>query len=324
MFNVDLRGKNVIVTGANTGMGYVKAREMAKMGAKVTMACRSAERGKVALDKLRAEALKDPVDEGVPLRADITDVNVTVQVLDLGSFKSIIDFCQRFKASGDRIDILVNNAAVMAIPNRQETVDGLEMTVGVNHFGPHLLTRLLEPMMHDGGRIVFLSSLTHNRSPGEAKTFMSWDDINAEKPGAYSQWMSYGQSKLMNVFDAQEFSKRVAPRGINTYAVNPGIVNTDLMRHMTDTSFLSRLTRLLKPFHWFMFKTPLYGASTALKCALDPALGAAELSGKYWSDNKETEPSSLASDPANAPRMWNITEEITEAKLNKKIDMLLV
>ncbi|CAM9536607.1 unnamed protein product [Choristocarpus tenellus] len=323
MWDADLRGKNVIVTGANTGMGYAKAREMAKMGAKVTMACRSAERGQVALEKLREEALAKPVAEGVPLHADLTDVDVSVEVLDLGSFNSIVDFCKRFKASGDRIDILMNNAGVMAIPDRRETVDGLEMTVGVNHFGPHLLTRLLEPTMRDGGRIVFLSSLGHNQPPGQAKIAMVWDDINAEKPGAYGQWMSYGQSKLMNILDAQEFSKRVSPRGITTYAVNPGLVNTDLMRHMTDNSLTSRVTRLLKPLHKYMFKTPLNGSSTALKCALDPALGTAELSGKYWSDNKETKPSALASDPANAPRLWKATEEIIEAKLNNKIDELL-
>ncbi|CAM9632642.1 unnamed protein product [Choristocarpus tenellus] len=304
-------------------MGYVKAREMAKMGAKVTMACRSAERGQAALDKLRAEALEKPVKEGVPLHGDLTDVDVSVEVLDLGSFNSIIDFSQRVKASGDPIDILMNNAGLMAIPDRRETVDGMEMTVGVNHFGPHLLTRLLESTMRDGGSIVFLSSLGHAQPPGQAKTVMSWDDINAEKPGAYSQWMSYGQSKLMNILDAKEFSKRLAPRGITTYAVNPGMVNTDLTRYMTDGSLTSRLTRLLKPIQGCMLKTPLKGSSTALKCALDPALGTAELSGKYWSDEKETKPSELASDPANVPRLWKATEEIIEAKLHKKIDELL-
>eukprot|EP00178_Gracilaria_changii_P020785 TRINITY_DN6074_c0_g1_i1.p1 TRINITY_DN6074_c0_g1~~TRINITY_DN6074_c0_g1_i1.p1 ORF type:complete len:223 (+),score=37.63 TRINITY_DN6074_c0_g1_i1:31-669(+) len=211
----------------------------------------------------------------------------------------------------------------MAIPERRETTDGFEMQIGVNHFGGHLLTRLMEPMIVDGGRVVFLSSLGHVKPPGQPKTTLDWDNINYEKPDTYNQWMAYSRSKLANIFDAKEFAKRLAERGINTYAVHPGLVNTDLMRNMTDNSLLSRVGRWIAPVTKYLFISPLTGALTQLRCAVDPELGAKELSGKYWANMKETQPSSLALDPANAPRFWEVTESMLEAKLGKKIDDIL-
>ena len=165
--------------------------------------------------------------KGVNLLEGLDGVDVDVQILDLGSLQSVVSFAERFKTSGCKADVLVNNAGIMAIPERRETVDGLEMQIGVNHFGGHLLTRLMEPMITDGGRVVFLSSRAHDKPPGIAKTTMDWDNINYEKPGTYDSWMAYGRSKLANVLDAKEFAKRLAGRGINTYSVHPGLVATD-------------------------------------------------------------------------------------------------
>lgn len=158
----------------------------------------------------------------------LTDIDVHVEVLDLASLQSVISFVQRLKTAEAQVDVLINNAGIMAIPEREETTDGLELQIGVNHFGGHLLTRLMEPMIADGGRVVFLSSVAHNQGPGLPKVTLDWDNINFEKPGTYNNWMSYGRSKLANIFDAKEFAKRLAHRRINTYAVHPGIVNTDL------------------------------------------------------------------------------------------------
>eukprot|EP00752_Nemacystus_decipiens_P005368 g4869.t1 len=319
----DLRGKHFIVTGANTGMGYVTTRELAKMGAKVTLACRSADKGQQAIDKIKAESFEKPVKEGVDLLEGLTDVDVQVEVLDLGSLQSVVAFAQRFKTAGAKVDVLVNNAGIMAIPERRETVDGFEMQMGVNHFGGHLLTRLMEPMIVDGGRVVFLSSIGHDKPPGMPKTTLDWENINYEKPDTYNNWMAYGRSKLANVLDAKEFAKRLAERGINTYAVHPGLVNTELTRNMTDNSLVSRVNRWLAPVSKFLLVTPLTGALTQLRCAVDPELGAKELSGKYWANMKETQPSELASDPANPPRFWEVTESMLEAKLGKKVDDVL-
>lgn len=261
--------------------------------------------------------------QGVDLLEGLEGVDVEVQVLELGSLQSVVAFAQRFKASGAKADVLINNAGIMAIPERKETVDGLEMQIGVNHFGGHLLTRLMEPMIADGGRVVFLSSLGHDQPPGMPKTTMDWDNINYEKPDTYDRWMAYGRSKLANVLDAKEFAKRLAGRRINTYAVHPGIVDTDLMRNMTDSSLTSRLARFLAPVMKYTLSTPLTGSLTSLRCAVDPALAVPELSGKYWADTKETNPSKLAQDPANPPRLWAFTEDVLEAKLGKKVDEVL-
>ena len=253
----------------------------------------------------------------------LTDVDVQVEVLDLGSLQSVVAFAQRFKASGAKVDVLVNNAGIMAIPEQRETVDGFEMQMGVNHFGVHLLTRLMEPVIVDGGRVVFLSSHGHNHAAGLPKITLDWDNINYEKPDTYTNWMAYGRSKLANVLDAKEFANRLAGRGINTYAVHPGVVNTELARNMTDNSMMSRVTRWLAPLMKYLLISPLTGALTQLRCAVDPELGAKELSGKYWAKMKEEQPSEVTLDPANPPRFWEVTESMLEAKLGKKIDDII-
>ena len=259
--------------------------------------------------------------KGVDLLEGLEGIDVGVQILDLGSLQSVVAFAQRFKASGAKVDVLINNAGIMAIPERRETVDGLEMQIGVNHFGGHLLTRLMEPMISDGGRVVFLSSLAHN-TPG-AKITIDWDNINYEKPGSYSRSIAYCRSKLANVLDAKEFAIRLAGRGINTYAVHPGVVSTELFRNMTDGSLVSRMSRLSSPLFKYILASPLNGALTSLRCAVDPTLSAPELSGKYWAYMKETKPSAIALDPANPTQMWTVTEDILEAKLGKKVDEVL-
>ncbi|CAM9303501.1 unnamed protein product, partial [Hapterophycus canaliculatus] len=303
----DLRGKHVVITGANSGLGYITSRELAKMGAKVTLACRSAEKGQEAVNKLREEALAKPVGE----------VDVNVEVVDLGSLHSIIAFAQRFKNAGATADVIINNAGIMAIATVERTVDGLERQIGVNHFGGHLLSRLMEPMIADGGRIVFLSSALHE------KATMDWENVNYEKPATYVPFEAYGRSKLANVLDAQEFAKRLAGRRINTYALHPGVVNTDLFRNLSDGRMISRFLRMVKFFGKYVLDSPLQGSLTTMRCAIDPALASPEFSGKYWAGMKEARPAAQALDPASAPRLWKFTEDLLEEKLGKKVDDLL-
>lgn len=241
----------------------------------------------------------------------------------MGSLQSVIAFAKRFKEAQTKVDVLINNAGIMALPERKETVDGLEMQIGVNHFGGHLLTRLMAPMIPDGGRVLFTSSIAHKQPPSMPPTTIDWDNVNYEKPDSYNNWMAYGRSKLANVLDAKEFAKRLADRKIDTYAVHPGVVATELMRNMTDDSFTSRVSRMLSPLMKFVLATPLTGALTTLKCAVDPTGAGPEFTGKYWGYMKEEKPSDLALDPANPPRYWDITETILEAKLGKKVDELL-
>lgn len=262
--------------------------------------------------------------QGVDPIEGLTDVDVHVELLDLASLQSVVSFAQRFKTAGAKVDVLINNAGIMAIPERQETADGLELQMGVNHFGGHLLTRLMEPMIADGGRVVFLSSVAHDQGPTLPKVTLDWDNINYENPGTYNNWMAYGRSKLANILDAKEFAERLAGRGINTYAVHPGIVNTDLFRNfLADNSLMSRVSRWTEPLTRRLLVPPLTGALTQLRCAVDPALGAKEFSGKYWANMKERQPSELASDRTNPPRFWEVTESVLEAKLGTKVDRVL-
>ena len=255
--------------------------------------------------------------QGVDLVEGLEEVDVQLEILDLASLQSVVSFGKRFKESDVKVDVLVNNAGLMSIPTLERTADGLERQIGVNHFGGHLLTRLLEGRIVDGGRVVFLSSLAHYYAVPD------WDNVNYEKPDSYVPMESYGRSKLANVLDAREFGARLAGRRIGAFAVHPGVVNTDLFRNMTDGSMVSRVFRLAKTFGSFFLASPLSGSLTTLRCAVDPALAAPELSGKYWANMKEVEPSAHALDPANPPRLWKITEDLLEEKLGKKIDDLL-
>eukprot|EP00752_Nemacystus_decipiens_P010150 g9046.t1 len=320
----DLRGKHYIVTGGNAGLGYVTARELAKMGAKVTLACRSAERGSRAAEGLRREALEKPAREGVDLLQGLEGVDVQVEMLDLASLQSVASFARRLKASGAKVDVLINNAGAFGFAKRLETADGFEMHMGVNHFGGHLLTRLVEPMIADGGRVVFLSSIAHDQAPGLPKTTWDWENVNFEKPRSYDRTSAYCRSKLANVLDSKEFAARLAPRNINTYAVHPGLVKTEIHRSIAESKGAAAVISAgYTVVGWLLLKSPLDGALTTLSCAVDPALAAPEFSGKYWANMREETPSKLALDPAGPPRLWKVTEDLLEAKLGKKVDDVL-
>lgn len=255
--------------------------------------------------------------QGVDLLEGLTDIDVHVEEMDLNSLHSVIAFAQRFKNSGAKADVLINNAGIMALATVERTVDGLEKQIGVNYFGPHLLSRLMEPMLADGGRIVFLSSGLHE------KATLDWDNLNYEKPATYVPFEAYGRTKLATVLDAQEFAKRLAGRRIYTYSLHPGIVNTDLFRNLSDGRIFSRVMRTVKIFGTYLLDSPLQGSLTTMRCAIDPALASPECSGKYWSHMKEAKPAAQALDPASAPRLWKYTEDLLEEKLGKKVDDLL-
>lgn len=255
--------------------------------------------------------------QGVDLADGLQDVDVQLEILDLASLQSVVSFARRLKESSTKLDVLINNAGIMSIPEEERTADGIEKQIGVNHFGGHLLTRLLEARIVDGGRIVFLSSVAHFYAT------IDWDNVNYEKPGSYVPMEAYGRSKLANVLDAKEFGGRLAGRRINTYAVHPGVVNTDLFRNMTDGRLVSRVFRLMKALGSYVMVSPLTGSLTTIRCAIDPALAGPELSGKYWTRVEEAKPSDFALDPANPPRLWQATEKLLEEKLGTKIDDLL-
>jgi retinol dehydrogenase-12 len=216
----DLTGRTIVVTGGNTGLGKETCIRLAKLGADVIIGSRSQKRGADAAEEVRAL---------------LNTEKVTSMVLDLSSMKSIQSFAKDFQSKHDRLDVLVNNAGVMAIPTRELTTDGFEKQMGINHFGHFHLTSLLLPQIKAAGkitgdaRVINLSSMAHQI----AFDGMNWDDLQSEKE--YDPWKAYGQSKLANVLFTRELQKRLAgsaeTAGVSTAAVHPGNVR----RHASST-----------------------------------------------------------------------------------------
>ncbi|MYT32087.1 oxidoreductase [Streptomyces sp. MspMP-M5] len=205
----DQTGRAVVVTGANSGLGYVTARELARRGARVVLACRSAERGEAALARLRSEV---PAAEAEFRPLDLADLaSVRHFAEDLG------DFC------GDRLDLLINNAGVMALPYRT-TADGFEMQFGTNHLGHFALTGLLLPRLlaTPGARIVTVSSMLHVLAD------VNLDDLDGER--SYHRWIAYGRSKSANLLFTHELARRLAAAGsqVVAAAAHPGYAQTNL------------------------------------------------------------------------------------------------
>ncbi|MFF4346584.1 oxidoreductase [Streptomyces sp. NPDC001530] len=205
----DQSGRTAVVTGANSGLGYVTARELARKGARVVLACRSEVRGAEAEDRLVAE---------VP-GADVEFVR-----LDLGQLDSVREFTAVYGRAYERLDLLVNNAGVMALPHGR-TADGFETQFGVNHLGHFALTGLLMPSLLStpGARVVTLSSMVH------AMANIDIDDLNSEHH-PYRRWIAYARSKTANLLFTHELARRLAAVGSDVVAAaaHPGYASTNL------------------------------------------------------------------------------------------------
>ncbi|MCK4879019.1 MAG: SDR family NAD(P)-dependent oxidoreductase [Bacteroidales bacterium] len=201
-------GRIAIVTGANSGLGYNTTRALAVKGARVIMACRNLEKGEMARLNILAE--------GVAVEPEVWH-------LDLASLESVKQFAQKFTESGDRLDLLINNAGLMAIPYHR-TEDGFEMQFGVNHLGHFALTARLWPLLSktEGSRVVQVSSLAHYWGK------IRFEDIHWEK--GYKKWSAYGMSKLANLLFVRELALRLAgtDRDVTVAAAHPGYADTEL------------------------------------------------------------------------------------------------
>ncbi|XP_055625680.1 retinol dehydrogenase 12-like [Toxorhynchites rutilus septentrionalis] len=278
-------GKVIVITGANTGIGKETAKELVKRGGKVYIACRSLEKATQAKEDIIAET---------------GQTNIHVRELDLTSMESVRSFAKRFLEEEPRLDILINNAGVMACP-RALTKDGFEQQLGVNHLGHFLLTTLLLDRLKASApsRIVNLSSMAHRYG------VIDKQDLNSEK--SYNQVTAYCQSKLANVLFTRELANRLKGTGVTTYAVHPGTVNTELPRHMGTFFFLFE-HNLVKPLLRIAFKSPRSGAQTTLYTALDETLS--HESGKYYADCREQEASEAGQDDNTARWLWDVSEKM--------------
>lgn len=270
------------------------------------MACR---------DKTKCEEAKNEIIEKTG------NTNIFNRELDLASMESIRNFATKYEPSSilrqcrsdlitnsfgfrfiqeeKRLDILINNAGVMAIP-KCLTKDGFEMQIGVNHMGHFLLTNLLLDMLKASSpsRIINLSSIAHQWGS------MNKDDLNSEK--SYSKYKAYFQSKLANILFTKALAKRLEGTAVTVNAVHPGVVKTELGRYLVQ----SYIQKVINPFVYFFFKTPTSGAQTTLAVALDPELE--KVTGKYFSDCKIKKEVAAGRDDDLAEWLWKTSDEWTK------------
>jgi NAD(P)-dependent dehydrogenase (short-subunit alcohol dehydrogenase family) len=246
----DLTGRRYVVTGANGGIGLVAAKQLAKQGAEVILACRRTDAGEAAAAEIQAE---------LGGRAKLA-----VEALDLGDLDSVRAFAARFIANHQTLHGLLNNAGVMNTP-RGQTKQGFETQIGVNHLGHFLLTELLTPALIAGApaRVVNLSSCFHDQAMGR-EGHIDLADLNWSTR-EYDGWAAYAQSKLANLLHAKALAKRLADTGVTAVSVHPGWVRTDLMRH----SMPSFIEVLARPFMRLAgMIEPWEGAQTSLYALL--------------------------------------------------------
>ncbi|XP_016364890.1 retinol dehydrogenase 13-like isoform X1 [Sinocyclocheilus rhinocerous] len=274
-----LDGKTVVITGANTGIGMETAKDMARRGARVVMACRDLTRAENA-----AEYIRRFTGNG----------NVVIRHLNLASLYSVQEFVKEFIATEERLDILINNAGVMMCP-KWITEDGFETQLAVNHLGHFLLTNLLLGMLKRSSpsRVVNLSSIAHVDGKIE------FDDLFFDKR-PYSPLLSYRQSKLANVLFSRELARRMKGTGVSSYCLHPGVIQTELIRHILVRFPVLKIILSLPCI--LLMKTPWQGAQTSIYCAVTEGLESK--SGCYFSDCAEKDPAPEGKDDEVARRLW--------------------
>ncbi len=283
-----LAGKVVIVTGSNSGIGTETARVLAKGGAHVILACRSAAAGEEVAAKLRREL---PANAG----------KLEVMALDLADLASVRAFAAAFLASGRPLHVLVNNAGVMATP-LGKTAQGFEMQLGTNHVGPFLLTKLLRPILESSApsRVVTVSSDLHRRGKGERMLETLTKDAGYTQR-AYVPFDAYGDSKLANVLFTRQLAK-ILPPGVEAYSLHPGVIPTNLSRHMGWKGDVFQIVGKL-----FM-KTIPQGAATSVFGAVAASLKGQ--TGAYLADCQVAKASHDGRDDALAAKLWDVSEKL--------------
>jgi retinol dehydrogenase-13 len=285
-----IHNKTVIITGGNTGIGKEAAIDLARRGGKIILACRDPERGRNAEEDIRRKSGSD---------------EVFYRQLDLASLDSVRQFAELMIQEESRIDILINNAGIMACPH-WKTEDGFEMQFGVNHLGHFLLTNLLLDKLKESpsARIVNVSSSRYKFVDG-----INFDDINSE--GDYDPIVAYGRSKLANILFTRTLAQKLKADNVTNVTVNclhPGMVWTELSRHLEKKiGFLKKL--LFLPFALVFFRTPHQGCQTVVYCAISDELRG--VSGKYFGDCKmEKLKTAAAQSDEDGERLWSLSAEL--------------
>jgi NAD(P)-dependent dehydrogenase (short-subunit alcohol dehydrogenase family) len=309
LVDLDLTGRRIVVTGAASGLGFESSRALASHGASVTMLARSRERADDAVSRLRDLRPTARLEAGV---------------VDLSDLSSVDRFAEHYLTTHQAIDVLINNAGVMACP-LSRTVDGFEMQFGTNHLGHFALTARLAPAILAGEapRVVTLSSAGHSRSD------VDLDDVNFEAT-PYDAWIAYGRSKTANALFARELATRAGASGVLSFSVHPGGIVTELGRHLDDqlrNDMLSFARERAVRFgdvgddgepRRMQFKSVPAGAATQVWAATSPSL--TTHNGAYLADCglgvQGVNPTvngymDYLVDDDHARRLWTLSERLT-------------
>ncbi len=292
----NLEGRNIVVTGANSGLGFETVRALAGAGATVTMACR---------DLARAE------DAAAAVRRYHPRARLELLRLDLASLDSVADFAERLAERCPRLDVLCNNAGVMALPWRQ-TADGFEMQFGTNHLGHFALTGRLLPLLlaAPDSRVVTVSSIYHRFGR------LRWDDLGSE--ATYRKWPAYSMSKLANLLFATELQRRLAGAGHSTISVaaHPGYSATNLQQAGPRLAGATWTGGVMAAGNALLAQSAARGALPQLyACAAPEVVGGAYYgpAGPFelWGSPRRVEPVAAARSVEDAARLWILSEELT-------------
>jgi len=275
-----IKGRPVLVTGGNSGIGRSIATALATEGAQVTITVRDADKGTEAASSIK----------------EATGADVEFMLLDLADLASVKRFAAAYTSAHNDLAVLVNNAGGI-FGRKRTTADGFEMTMGTNHLGPFLLTKLLLPLLEQSApsRVVNVASSGH----AFAKDGIMFEDLMFDDR-RYDIRTAYGQSKLANILHARELNRRYAGDGVTAYAVHPGVVSTGFGQG--DAILVSLGMRLFRR----RFRTPDEGAETAVFVAIDESV--TDNAGGYFEDNAPTRSSRHAKDDEQALRLWEVSE----------------
>ena len=288
-------GKTMLVTGANSGIGYQAALEFARHGAYVLLGCRNQAKGEAALRRLQQEA---------------PGAKAEVVALDVASLASVRAFATAFSSSGAPLHVLVNNAGVMARGERQLTEDGFERQFATNHLGHFALTGLLLPALERAGesRVVTVASLAHRNGK------IDWNNLQSER--SYVPWDAYNSSKLANILFARELDRRARNAGMAllSAAAHPGIARTSIFENGPGTDNLkAKIVRLLAPVMTqddIMGALPTEYAATAAEVRGGEYIGPGGI-GEFRGYPKVVQPRPQALDQATGERLWQESERLT-------------
>jgi NAD(P)-dependent dehydrogenase (short-subunit alcohol dehydrogenase family) len=290
-----LHGKTILITGANSGLGFASALATARKGAHVILACRNPDKARAATDSIRAQ---------------VPGASLELLALDLMSLQSVRRAADEVLGKHQRLDVLLNNAGVMAMPY-QRTVDGFESQFGTNHLAHFALSARLFPLLArtPGARVVSVSSIMHLMGA------IHFDDLAFER--GYNKWVAYGQSKIANLLFTYELARRCAERGASVIAAagHPGYASTNLELRPSETEG-NKLKRLIVGIYNPLVAQPAaMGALPQLYASTAPDVQPGSYYGprflQLWGAPKMVTSSRRSRDEETMKRLWNVSAELT-------------